>query len=315
VNAVAAWAGVGVDRLVGEPPNVAHPVVWFGHLMGRVEQALYNDRRVNGVVFCAAGVATGLGAGVVLRRLVGVRASPVVASAVCIAGRMLDREAQAVAEHLAAGELVAARTRVRSLVGRTPDALDEPELCRAVVESIAENGVDAVTASIVWASIGGAPAALAHRAINTLDAMVGHHNERYERFGWASARLDDLVNYVPARLTAVAAALVRPTRAGGVWRVVRRDAAQHPSPNGGVVEAAFAAALGVRLGGVNRYGTNIENRGTLGDGPPPDLSTIDHAVRLRRHATHAVAAICVLARWALAGPTAGGGFRRERVRR
>jgi adenosylcobinamide-phosphate synthase len=130
----------------------------------------------------------------------------------------------------------------------------------------ARDCVDAVTASLFWATLGGAPAVLAHRAINTLDAMVGHHGERYEHFGWASARLDDLVNYIPARLTALAVVAARPRSAIRIGRVVRRDAPRHPSPNGGVVEAAFAAALGVTPGGVNRYGDDVEDRGTLGDG-------------------------------------------------
>ena len=121
--------------------------------------------------------------------------------------------------------------------------------------------------------------------------MVGHRGDRYERFGWASVRLDDVANFLPARLTAVSVAVVRPRCAGEIWRVVRRDAPLHPSPNGGVIEAAFAAALGVRLGGVNRYGNDIEDRGTLGNGPPPTSADIGAAIRLRRHATAAFASI------------------------
>lgn len=132
---------------------------------------------------------------------------------------------------------------------------------------------------------------LAHRAVNTLDAMVGHHDERYEHFGWASARLDDVVNYVPARLTALAVALVTPTRARIILNVIRRDAPHHPSPNGGVVDAAFAASLGVQLGGINHYEGEIEDRGTLGDGLPPDANMIAAAVRLRRTATAMTAAL------------------------
>ena len=156
---------------------------------------------------------------------------------------------------------------------------------RAVVETVAENTVDAVTAPLWWATIGGAPAVLAHRAINTLDAMVGHRNERYRQFGWASARADDVVNWIPARLTAVAVAAVRPRRAAAIARTVRRDAPRHPSPNGGVVEAAFAAALDVRLGGTNTYGDVVEDRGTLGDGRPPTPDDGVAAIRLARDAT------------------------------
>jgi adenosylcobinamide-phosphate synthase len=206
---------------------------------------------------------------------------------------MLDGEALRIGELVERGDLDGARTEVRALVGRRADDLDEAGLSRAIVESIAENSVDAVTASLFWASLAGAPGVLAHRAVNTLDAMVGHRDDRYERFGWASARLDDLVNLLPARLTALAVACVRPRAATTVWRVVRRDAPAHPSPNGGVVEAAFAAALGVRLGGENRYGDVVQDRGTLGDGPPPGPGDIAAAVRLRRHITAAVALGCV----------------------
>ena len=202
---------------------------------------------------------------------------------------MLDEEALRIGGLVERGDLDGARAEVRSLVGRRADELDEAGLSRAIVESIAENSVDAVTASLFWATVAGAPGVLAHRAVNTLDAMVGHRDDRYARFGWASARLDDLVNFVPARLTALAVACVRPGTAATVWRVVRRDAPAHPSPNGGVVEAAFAAALGVRLGGENRYGDIVEDRGTLGDGRPPGPGDIAAAVRLRRHATAAFA--------------------------
>ena len=145
-----------------------------------------------------------------------------------------------------------------------------------------------------------------HRAVNTLDAMVGHHNQHYEHFGWASARLDDVVNYLPARLTTAGTMIVRPHRALAISRTVRRDAKQHPSPNGGVVEAAFAAALGIQLGGINRYGDDsvghngVEDRGLLGDGRPPAAGDIQAAVDLRRHATVAVLGLvwlCHIASW------------------
>jgi adenosylcobinamide-phosphate synthase len=285
LNALGAAGGLVIDQLCGEPPVRFHPVVWYGTAMGRLEQRIYADRRSNGMVFVSIGIGLGVGVGLVLRRLVGSTAATIVATGICAAGKMLDREALGVAQHLAADDLPAARLRLRSLVGRTADELDEAEISRAVIESVAENCVDAVTSSLVWAAVAGAPGVLAHRAINTLDAMVGHHNDRYEHFGWASARLDDAVNYLPARLTGVAVAFARPKAAREIARVVRRDAHQHPSPNGGIVEAAFAAALGVQLGGVNRYGMATEDRGTLGDGPRPHCRSVTAAVRLRRHAT------------------------------
>jgi adenosylcobinamide-phosphate synthase len=158
--------------------------------------------------------------------------------------------------------------------------MDEAEMARAVVESVAENTVDAVVAPAFWAAVGGAPGALGYRAVNTMDAMVGHRSPRYQAYGWASARLDDAAGYVPARLTAALVAGVRPGRAADIWRAVRSQAPAHPSPNAGVAEAAFAAALGLRLGGCNRYGERVEHRPWLGQGRPAARSDIQPAVRL-----------------------------------
>jgi adenosylcobinamide-phosphate synthase len=294
VNALGAAGGAALDQIIGEPFARGHPVAAYGTLMQRLETRCYRNRRANGVALAAAGAGLAVGVGFGLRRLVGPTAATVIATAVCVAGKMLDGEAQRVGASLRRGDLDAARGQVRSLVGRNTAELDDSEISRAVIESVAENCVDAVTASLFWAALGGAPAVLAHRAINTLDAMVGHHDERYEHFGWASARLDDLVNYIPARLTALAVIAVRPRTAIRIGQIVRRDAGRHPSPNGGVVEAAFAAALGVTLGGVNRYGDEVEDRGTLGDGRSPTPADIAGAVRLRRQAT-AVVALVLLA--------------------
>jgi adenosylcobinamide-phosphate synthase len=235
--------GAAVDQVFGEPPFSCHPVARYGSLMQRVERHTYADRRGNGAVFALIGVGVAVGSGLVLRRLVGPTAATIAATALCAAGKMLDAEAERVGVLLAHNDLDGARQQLRSLVGRETTNLDKSEISRAVVESVAENCVDAVTASVFWAAVGGAPAVLAHRAVNTLDAMVGHHDDRYEHFGWASARLDDVTNYIPSRLTALCVALARPHRATDVWRVMRRDAGRHPSPNGGVVEASFAAAL------------------------------------------------------------------------
>src|SRR5262249_41107178 len=156
----------------------------------------------------------------------------------------------------------------------------EKEVARAAVESVAENTVDAVVAPALWAALAGAPGVLAYRAVNTLDAMVGHRSTRYARFGWASARLDDAANWVPARVTAALVAAARPARAAAIASAVRHQAPAHPSPNAGVAEAAFAAALGVRLGGRNAYGDRVELRPALGDGPPPAPADVARAVRL-----------------------------------
>jgi adenosylcobinamide-phosphate synthase len=281
----AIAVGCLIDQLFGEPPVTVHPVVAFGKFATRLEQWIYQDNRSAGTLLCASGVGLGFGAGLALNRLVGRNMATAVAVGASVAGKMLAEEATRVARLLESNDLSAARLQVRSLVGRTTDELDELEISRAVIESLAENSVDAVIASIFWAAIGGAPAVLAHRAANTLDAMVGHHSVRYENFGWASARLDDLANWIPARLAALFVASVAPHRAGRVAAIIRRDAPQHPSPNGGVIEAAFAEALGIKLGGTNRYGplvSDIEERGVLGDGRTPHVHDIARAVTLAR---------------------------------
>ncbi len=168
------------------------------------------------------------------------------------------------------------------------------------MESVAENTVDAVVAPAFWGALAGAPGALGYRSVNTLDSMVGHRSPRYANYGWASARLDDVVAWVPARLTAALVAVVRPRAATAVWTAVRRQAAAHPSPNAGVAEAAFAAALGVRLGGVSRYGDRVEQRPPLGSGRTPGVGDIGAAVRLSGDVTAALAgglALIGCARW------------------
>lgn len=279
--------GLTVDRLFGEPPNAVHPVARFGQAMTALEHRLYRDDRIAGAVFCAIGVGGAAAVGVGMRRLVGSNVATAMAVSVAVAGRMLGREAEAIGDLLVADDLAGARTRLPSLVGRSAAELSETEITRAVIESVAENSVDAVIAPIFWAVVGGAPMVLAHRAVNTLDAMVGHRSPRYERFGWASARLDDLANWLPARLAACLVAVVRPKRAAVIRRVVGRDAAQHPSPNGGVIESAFAAALDIRLGGANRYGDVIEDRGVLGDGRLPVGADVRAATTLMDHTTAA----------------------------
>jgi adenosylcobinamide-phosphate synthase len=214
----------------------------------------------------------------------------VVATTVTVGGRMLTSEAAAIGAALDAGDLDDARGRLPALVGRDPSALSANEVARAVVESVAENSVDAVVAPVLWGTVAGGVGALTYRAINTMDAMVGHHSDRFEQFGWASARLDDLVNWLPARVAAALVALLRPRRAREVWRAVRVDAPRHPSPNAGVVEAAFAAALDLRLGGVNRYGERVEERASLGRGRPPTAADIAAAVRLSRQLAAAMIA-------------------------
>ena len=262
----------------------------FGSVAAGLEQWTYADRRAAGVAYLGllVGAAVGLGAG--LQRL-GRRhhALDVLVTAAAtwtvLGGRSLAREAETIARQLEAGDLGAARVQVRNLVGRDPSALDADGIARATVESVAENTSDAVVAPLLWGALAGVPGLLGYRAVNTLDAMIGHHSPRYERFGWAAARLDDLANWVPARVAGLVAVVAAPLVDGSpaaAWRAVRRDAGRHPSPNAGVVEAAFAGALGVRLGGRNVYAGRVEDRGVLGDGRPVEVRDILRAVRLAR---------------------------------
>lgn len=269
-------AGYLLDQLFGEPPARFHPLPAFGQLMAQIEGRLYRDDRLAGVGYTGCGTGTGLLVGLVLRSTAG-------ATFLACGGRALATAADAVERALCHGDLATARDDVRSLVGRDTEHLGEDEIARAAVESVAENTVDAVIAPLFFSVIAGGPGALGYRAANTLDALVGYRSPRYERFGWASARLDDLLSFVPARLTALLVLLVRPWRAADVVRVVRRDAGAHPSPNAGVAEAAFAAALGLRLGGDNTYGGVTETRPCLGDGRAPYRTDIARAVRLSRH--------------------------------
>ncbi|MDF1705651.1 MAG: cobalamin biosynthesis protein [Aeromicrobium sp.] len=279
--------GYAADRLLGDPARW-HPVAGFGRATAALEQRLYADRRGNGAAFTSVAVgAAALGGVLVERRTADHPARHVLATAVTtwavLGGRSLGREATAVGDHVLAGDLDAARHRVRSLVGRDPRALDADQLARAVVESVAENTSDAVVAPLWWGAVAGVPGLVGYRAVNTLDAMVGHRSDRYRRFGWASARLDDVANLVPARLAAALATVASPLvggRPSAAWRAWREDAPGHPSPNAGAVEAAFAGALGVRLGGVNHYEGVMDERVRLGDGTPPAPADVPRSVRL-----------------------------------
>ncbi len=290
---LAAAAGLVIDRLVDEPATEWHPVAHFGNVMKAFEQRHYRDARSPGVLYALAGGLLGVGVGAAIR-------STAWATGLAVGGRSLWRAADAIANALSSNDLDGARSLLPNLVGRDPSSLNKEEVARAVVESVAENTVDAIVAPVLWAVVAGAPGALGYRAINTMDAMVGHHSARYEHYGWASARLDDVANWLPARVAALLVALVRPTTARAVHLAVTTQASTHPSPNAGVVEAAFAGALGVRLGGQNRYGERVEDRPTLGSGRFVDASDITDAVQLSRDVTTSLAValgLLGLARW------------------
>lgn len=290
---LAAATGIVLDRLFGEPRSSWHPVVHFGRVMDAFERRNYQNERSPGVRHALAGTLLGACAGLALR-------STAWATGLAVGGRSLWGAADDVAGALSRGDLDGARALVTSLVGRDPSELDEEEIVRAVVESVAENTVDAIIAPLLWAAVAGAPGALGYRAVNTMDAMVGHHSDRYEHYGWASARLDDAANWLPARVAAVLVAVARPNEARNIRLAVSTQASAHPSPNAGVVEAAFAGALGVRLGGRNRYGDRVEERPILGDGRAVRVDDINEAIRLSRDVVTSLALILAfigLAQW------------------
>ncbi len=324
-RAVGLLLGFAADRIFGDPRRF-HPVAGFGTLALAVERRLHPEslgpessqdsgpsERLRGVAHTALLVGATIAVGVALERRAPTTAVTTLATWVVLGGRSLEREASAVHAHLAAGDLPAARRRLTHLVGRDTTDLDAGEIARAVVESVAENTSDAVVAPLVWGAWWGVPGLLGYRCVNTLDAMVGHRNARYERFGWASARLDDLVNLPGSRLSGLLAVAASPTRAAEAARAWRRDAAAHPSPNAGVVEAAFAGALGVRLGGTNRYGGDrVEHRAMLGAGRLPRPDDIARATALAGRVGWGAALIGALA---AASSSARGGLSQRPRRR
>jgi adenosylcobinamide-phosphate synthase len=279
-----------LDALTGDPRR-GHPVAAFGRAAAALERRLYGDSKVRGAVFAGVCVLGAAGLGAVARG----RTLPVAAATwTVLGGTSLAREGRAMRAALEAGDVEAARARLPHLCGRAPDALDAKELTRATVESVAENTSDAVVGPLFWGALLGGPGLLGYRAVNTLDAMVGHRSPRYANFGWAAARSDDVAGWVPARLTALLTVACAPLVGGSpraAYRVFRRDGAAHPSPNAGRCEAAFAGALGVRLGGVNVYGDRVEHRPELGDGRPPEPDDIRRAERLSRAVGFAAAAL------------------------
>jgi adenosylcobinamide-phosphate synthase len=314
---VALLAGVALDEALGDPARL-HPVAGFGAVAAAAERVVYRPSRASGAAYAAAAIALPTALAVAAQRRIGRRGPAAGASSgaaaaalatACLAatlgGRTLRRTALRMADLIDAGDLQGARALAPALVARRADGLDAGELARATVESLAENTADAVAGPLVWTAVAGAPGAVAYRAANTLDAMVGYRDERYRAFGWAAARLDDALNWPVSRLTAAATVAAAPfsgADARGAARAWRRDGHRHPSPNGGQVEAAFAGALGVRLGGANRYGAAIEHRPRLGDGPPPDAAAIRRAARLSARTGWVLAAALALVvrgrRWA-----------------
>ncbi len=269
-NAAALMIALVIDAALGWPAplyrRIAHPVVWLGWLIQALEPRLNGPgrpracRRAGGVLLLALALGLAAGTGRALTSLApqgwgGLLLLSALAWPM-LAARALQEHVAAVAAPLVAGDLAAARASVARIVGRDPNQLDEPGVARAAIESLAENTSDGVLAPLFWGVLLGLPGIFAYKAVNTLDSMVGHRNERYEAFGWASARCDDLANLLPARLTGLLFALAAWRLRSGI-KAMWRDAPRHRSPNAGWPEAAMAAALGLRLSGPRVYGGQL----------------------------------------------------------
>jgi adenosylcobinamide-phosphate synthase len=291
-----------VELCVGYPANlhraIGHPVTWMGRLIAWLDRALNREtatpqaRRAAGVVavlilLAIVGVLAFLVQSALLRLPFGILAAALVASTL-VAQRSLHRHVADVAAALEIGGIAAGREAVAHIVGRDTDKLDAAGVARAAIESLAENFSDAIVAPVFWMAIGGLPGAALYKAINTADSMIGHRTPRHEAFGWAAARLDDLINLPASRLSAfllVAAAAISGNRAGTAWRAVRRDAGKHRSPNAGYPEAAMAGALGLSLAGPRVYGGAPVEDAFMGEGrSEAEAADIRRALALYRTA-------------------------------
>ncbi len=292
--AAAMLIAMGIDAAIGWPAwlflRIGHPVTWAGALIGALEARLNRGRgrRAKGVL--TALVVIGLAGGVpalLVALLPGGWIGTLVAGVLAwplVAVRSMFQHVAAVAEPLQAGDLDASRHAVSMIVGRDPSRLDEAGIARAAIESLAENSSDGIVAPLFWGLVAGLPGIAAYKAINTLDSMIGHRTARYEEFGWASARIDDLVNLIPARLTGFLFALCS-ARPGAAFAAMRADARRHRSPNAGWPEAAMAGALGVRLSGPRVYGDRVAPEPWVNAGAPdPTAGDLARGLGLYRRA-------------------------------
>lgn len=284
-----AALGFFLDLLIGDPKFITHPVVLIGKAIDFLEKYLrklaapYFGLRFSGILLTTIVVGgtyalmwvvqTGAYS---LNYWLGLAVS-IWFMGTTVAVKGLAAAAREIYSLLDSDNLPEARKKVGWIVGRDTNCLDESEITRATVETVAENIVDGIIAPLFYGFIGGVPLAMAYKAVNTLDSMVGYRNEKYKEFGWSSARFDDVCNYIPARITGVLLLLtfiILGKPAGDAYRVIRRDSGQHPSPNSGIPEAAVAGALGIRLGGINYYGGVKSLRAYMGD--PKELLSKAH---------------------------------------
>lgn len=307
-------AALLLDLLLGDPRWLPHPVVGIGRLISLQERwyrRLGLDGYAGGLLLCGGTVVLTvflswlmLWGTQQLSPLLG-NITAVLMAWTCLAARSLHRESALVAVALQRGDLEEARRMLSRIVGRDTAELDEEAVMRATVETVAENSSDGVIGPLFWLAIAGPLGGMAYKAVSTLDSMVGYKNERYSRMGWASARLDDLANLLPARLTALLMVLTAPLAglsARGAWRIWQRDHGNHQSPNSGHPEAAVAGALGVRLGGGSCYGGVFKDKPFIGDPlRPVDAVAYRGAVRLLYGATLAMTLLCLVILWRMHG--------------
>jgi adenosylcobinamide-phosphate synthase len=304
VTAREVLLGAGLDLVLGDPRWLPHPVRAIGWIAHHSEQALratHLPLRAAGLAFWC--VVTGATAGFALLTVrFGGSFARVYWIYSLLACRDLDIEAVRVICALERHDLPAARRFLSFIVGRDTETLDEQEIVRATIETVAENLADGVIAPLFYLALGGPVAMAAYKAINTLDSMAGHRNEFYGEFGWASARIDDLANLVPARVSAVLvwlASLLPTFSARRAIAITLRDGSSQPSPNAGFPEAAFAGALGVQLGGLNFYGGNPSHKAPLGDPLHPLERAQYRRTRILLYASEALFVIALLGwlRW------------------
>lgn len=273
---IFAWL---LDALIGDPESLPHPVRWIGMFITNTEKnarELFKNKKAAGVfigilvpgtvyvctlvvIKIIAGISTLLGA-----------AASIIIIYYCLSTRCLADEAGVILHRLRQGDLNGARQRLARIVGRDTENLEERDIVRATVETVSENTVDGILSPLFYAVIGGAPLAMAYKAVNTLDSMIGYKNDQYREIGWFSARLDDIANFIPARLSLIiiplAAIFYDMKRALTALRIGIRDGHRSPSPNAGNPEACFAGALGIQLGGSSSYGGVVSHKPVLGDG-------------------------------------------------
>ncbi|RJX40678.1 cobalamin biosynthesis protein CobD [Paenibacillus pinisoli] len=314
-----AMAAVVIDWVIGDPKWPTHPVIWIGRLIKALERMLYPkdpsdstlEAKLRGCLLTLITIAVSCGVMTLIiwaADAIHVWAGYAVSAwfiSTTLAVKGLKDAAMLVYAPLTQGNLDDARRYVGYIVGRDTDRLSGPEAARATVETVAENTVDAFLSPLLFALIGGAPLAMLYRSANTLDSMVGYRNDKYISFGWCSARLDDVLNYIPARLTGLlmvaAAALLPGMKPRKSWKSIRAFASLHPSPNSGIPESAVAGAIGIQLGGINRYFGIASERARMGwktrELEPRDIRTSIHilyAVSALALAGMGVAWLCLL---------------------